>query len=251
MQSPPDDMAPVRLSVIAPAHDEEANVAPLVSELEAALHDLPGGFEAIIVDDGSNDDTRRRLREEASSREWLRVLAMEDTPPGRGNGQSAAFKAGIGASRGALIALLDADLQNDPADLPGMVRLLEERDADFVQGDRSANRRDTVVRRGLLLGGTVRPQADPRGHHPRYRLLAEGDEAGDRRGTAPGVPRHAPLHPGDRPAAGLHGDRDASPASPPGRRRGEVRGLEPGDPRTGRLLRGALDAGTATPDRCQ
>ncbi|MEC8733363.1 MAG: glycosyltransferase [Planctomycetota bacterium] len=166
MQPPPDDMPPVRLSVIAPAHDEEANVTPLVSELEAALHDLPGGFEAIIVDDGSNDDTRRRLLEEASSRGWLRVLAMEDTPPGRGNGQSAAFKAGIGASRGALIALLDADLQNDPADLPGMVRLLDERGADFVQGDRSANRRDTVVRRAsswvgrffrkLILADTIR-----------------------------------------------------------------------------------------------
>ncbi|MEE2680936.1 MAG: glycosyltransferase family 2 protein [Planctomycetota bacterium] len=156
----------VRLTVIAPAHDEEANITPLVEQLEDALHELPGGFEAIIVDDGSNDATRERLVDAATTRSWLRILAMSDTPPGRGNGQSAAFQAGIARARGELIALLDADLQNDPADLPEMVRLLDERGADFVQGDRSANRRDTIVRRAsswvgrffrrLILADTIR-----------------------------------------------------------------------------------------------
>lgn len=155
-----------RLSLIAPAHDEALNVGPLVEEVEAALGALPGGFEFIVVDDGSQDETRPRLLELAATRPWLRILAMTDTPPGRGNGQSAAFHAGIRASRGALIALIDADLQNDPADLPKMVGLLDERGVDFVQGDRSSNRRDNVVRRAsswvgrffrrLILGDSIR-----------------------------------------------------------------------------------------------
>ena len=156
----------VRLSLIAPAHDEQDNVRPLVDEVEQALGSLPGGFEFIVVDDGSRDETRARLLALASTRPWLRVLAMTQTPPGSGNGQSSAFHAGIRAARGSLIALIDADLQNDPADLPKMVELLDDRNVDFVQGDRSANRRDNIVRRAsswvgrffrrLILGDSIR-----------------------------------------------------------------------------------------------
>lgn len=155
-----------RLSLIAPAHDEEANVAPLVEEVEQALGGIKGGYEFIVIDDGSNDATRARLLELARTRPALRVLAMSNTPPGRGNGQSAAFHAGIRAARGELIALIDADLQNDPGDLPSMVAMFDEEKVDFVQGDRSANRRDTVVRRAsswvgrffrrMILGDSIR-----------------------------------------------------------------------------------------------
>jgi dolichol-phosphate mannosyltransferase len=74
---------------------------------------------------------------------------MLDTPgvSGRGNGQSAAFHAGIRASTGSLIALIDGDRQNDPADIPTMCEQLTAEGADMVQGDRSADRRDTLVRR--------------------------------------------------------------------------------------------------------
>ena len=156
-----------RLSLIAPAHDEEANVAPLVEEVFSALSPtFEDNFEFIVIDDGSNDATRERLLELANSRPWLRVLVMSKTPPGRGNGQSAAFHAGIRAAHGELIALIDADLQNDPADLPRLVAALDSRGADFVQGDRSANRRDTPVRRAsswvgrffrrMILGDSIR-----------------------------------------------------------------------------------------------
>lgn len=136
-----------RLSLIAPAHNEEANVGPLVDELEHALGSLPGGFEAIIVDDGSTDATRSRLLELSEGRSWLRILALTETTHGRGNGQSAAFKAGMKVARGELIALIDADLQNDPHELPRMIDLLDEKQVDFVQGDRSSNRHDNPVRR--------------------------------------------------------------------------------------------------------
>ncbi|MBL9002031.1 MAG: glycosyltransferase family 2 protein [Phycisphaerae bacterium] len=149
--------ATVEVSVVAPAHNEEENIEPLVREIEAAL--LPTGcvFEAIIVDDGSTDGTRDRVRMLMPGRPWLRCIAMQHTPPGKGNGQSAAFHAGFRAARGELIAVLDADLQNDPAEIPAMIALLRESGAGLVQGDRSHARRDNAVRRiGSVIGRAFR-----------------------------------------------------------------------------------------------
>ena len=123
-------------------------------------------FEAVIVDDGSTDATRQRVAAAMATHPWLRCVAMSNTPPGRGNGQSAAFHAGFRAARGELIAVLDADLQNDPAEIPAMVALLRKTGAGLVQGDRSHARKDNVVRsvgsvvrrtfRRALLGDTIR-----------------------------------------------------------------------------------------------
>ena len=154
----------IALSVVAPAHNEQDNVQRLVEEVGRAgsetartLGDDAGSFEFVLVDDGSTDETRAIALDMARTRPWLRVIAMTDTPPGKGNGQSAAFHAGFRATRGRFIAVLDADLQNDPGDLPAMARLLREKKADMVQGDRSANRRDNVVRRvGSVVGRTFR-----------------------------------------------------------------------------------------------
>jgi len=132
----------VRLSVVAPAHNEEDNVAPLVAEIEVALDPTGIGYEIVIVDDGSTDETGRRLRSLQAGHPSLRVLQMRGTPPGRGSGQSAALHAGIRAARGDLIATLDADLQNDPADFPGMLKSLQGTDVDLIQGDRSGRRKD-------------------------------------------------------------------------------------------------------------
>lgn len=160
-----DDVAPnLALSVVAPAHNERDNVAALVEEVgkaapatAQALGGAPDSFEFVLVDDGSTDDTRTLALELAASRPWLRVITMTQTPPGKGNGQSAAFHAGFRAAHGRMIAVLDADLQNDPNDLPAMARLLREKNADMVQGDRSANRRDNAVRRvGSVVGRTFR-----------------------------------------------------------------------------------------------
>jgi dolichol-phosphate mannosyltransferase len=157
----------LELSVVAPAHNEQENAENLVNQVHAALSAVPGlTFEFIIVDDGSTDRTREIVRSMMPTRPWLRCIAMTSTPPGKGNGQSAAFKAGFAACRGRLVAVLDADLQNDPADLPMMLRTMKEQNADMVQGDRSHARQDTVVRRWgsivgrlfrrMILGDTVR-----------------------------------------------------------------------------------------------
>lgn len=147
----------VELSVIAPAHNEEENVAALVAEIERALAPLGITYETIIVDDGSTDSTRAKVTALMGSHPTLRCIAMTQTPPGKGNGQSAAFHAGIRAAKGRLVATLDADLQNDPADYPKMLALMRESQADLVQGDRSHARRDNVVRRvGSIVGRTFR-----------------------------------------------------------------------------------------------
>jgi glycosyltransferase involved in cell wall biosynthesis len=156
----------IDVSVVAPAHNEQDNVRPLVEEVARTLNSTGQTYEIIIVDDGSTDETGRHLRALMDELPQLRVLRMLNTPPDRGNGQSAAFHAGFRAARGALIAVLDADLQNDPADIPLLMDTLSETGADMVQGDRSRARRDTLVRRAsslvgrlfrrLLLGDTIR-----------------------------------------------------------------------------------------------
>lgn len=162
--APPD--APIDLSVVAPAHNEQDNIRELVRQIGTALTHSGLSFEVVIVDDGSTDATRARIVEMMEGRPWLRCVAMTRTPPGKGNGQSAAFHAGFRAARGQLIAVLDADLQNDPAEIPTLVKLLRDANADLVQGDRSHARKDNVVRkvgsvvgrvfRRSLLGDTIR-----------------------------------------------------------------------------------------------
>lgn len=153
----PEQHDAIDLSVVAPAHNEEGNVEALVREIEAALGPTGLNFEVIIVDDGSTDATRSRVQALLPLRPRLRCIAMTHTPPNRGNGQSAAFCAGFRAARGRIIATLDADLQNDPADIPAMLDALEKQRADVVQGDRSAARNDNLVRRvGSLVGRCAR-----------------------------------------------------------------------------------------------
>lgn len=158
MTSPTESPA---ISVVAPAHNEEDNIVRLVEEVGLAgqrcAELLNGAFEFIIVDDGSTDRTRALILGLMPARPWLRCLAMTDTPPGKGNGQSAAFHAGFRAARGQLVAVLDADLQNDPAQLPEMIALMRAHNADFVQGDRSHARKDNLVRRvGSIVGRLFR-----------------------------------------------------------------------------------------------
>jgi dolichol-phosphate mannosyltransferase len=122
------------VSVIVPVYNEEENVPILQAELRAALRGIDHEF--IFVDDGSADRTFERI--EAAPN--LRVIRFE-----KNAGQSAAMYAGLQAARGAILVLIDGDLQNDPADIP---RLVDEISggADLVCGYR-ALRRDTLAKR--------------------------------------------------------------------------------------------------------
>lgn len=146
-------MTQVQLTLIAPAHNEQENVEPLLREISEVFTPTGMTFETIIIDDGSTDQTVARLEELGKQYPWLRVFSVTNTPQGKGLGPSAAFYAGIQQAQGEMIAFLDADLQNDPHDIPDMIRHLQENGIDLIQGDRSANRRDTFVRRWSSLVG--------------------------------------------------------------------------------------------------
>jgi len=123
-----------RFSLVIPLYNEEDNVRDLLREIHEVLAEWD--YEVVLVDDGSTDDTVARI--EAHPR--IRLLEF-----GRNTGQSAAMYAGIMASRGKWIGLMDGDLQNDPRDLEAMVAAVED-GADLVCGYR-ANRQDTAFKK--------------------------------------------------------------------------------------------------------
>lgn len=126
------------ISIVIPVCDEEDNLEPLHAEVSAALAKLPPA-EIVLVDDGSRDASLARMHALADRDPRVRVVALEGN-----HGQSAALDAGFRAARGEITVTLDADLQNDPADIPRLVALLES--ADCVNGVRT-ERHDGVVRR--------------------------------------------------------------------------------------------------------
>ena len=141
MNPAPHATAPeIELSVIAPAYNEAAGIAPLVQRLADVFTPLRMAFEVIIVDDGSTDDTRKNLLELSRRHPWLRVIGLTQN-----SGQTAAMDAGFKAARGRIWATLDADLQNDPAEIPRLMALLGP-DVDMVNGWRQ-KRRDNAWRR--------------------------------------------------------------------------------------------------------
>lgn len=127
------------LSVIVPLRDEALNVLPLYDELTRALDPLPFPYELILVEDGSTDATFERLVELHARDARIRVIRFT-----RNFGQTAAFAAGFAAARGEWIATIDGDLQNDPADIPRLLRIAQTK--DIVCGWRK-ERKDAVLTR--------------------------------------------------------------------------------------------------------
>ena len=143
-QSAPE--IPVEISVVVPVHNESLNVARLLDEIESALTGT-ARFEAVFVDDRSSDDTARILADYAKAHPWLVVVLHRDNC-----GQSTAVRTGVREARGEVIATLDGDGQNDPADIPALLarwRALRQSGLQqpvLIAGWR-AKRRDTWLRR--------------------------------------------------------------------------------------------------------
>jgi glycosyltransferase involved in cell wall biosynthesis len=139
-----NDFAQPSLSVVIPMYREQENVAPMLARVHEGLAAYRGAWELVCVDDGSPDETGPRLLAEASKYgSHVRVVRFA-----RNLGQTAAMQAGIDAARGQLIATLDGDLQNDPADIPRMVDEMHARKLDLLCGKR-ANRQDAWLSRKL------------------------------------------------------------------------------------------------------
>ena len=135
------------LSVVVPVHNEVDNVTTLLEEIHSALEGAVD-FEVVFVDDASGDDTPRLLAEQ--SRRFPRLRALRHR---RNSGQSTAIATGVRAARGRLIATLDGDGQNDPADIPALLARWSEEGGDdaghgplLLAGWRST-RNDTWLRR--------------------------------------------------------------------------------------------------------
>jgi len=128
------------LSIVIPLKDERENVRPMVDRVRSALDRTP--WELVFVDDGSCDGTFAELEIVALSDPRIKVMRLR-----RNFGQSAAMQAGLDAAEGDVIATLDGDLQNDPADLPIMLAKLDE-GFDAILGQR-ANRQDKLILRKL------------------------------------------------------------------------------------------------------
>ena len=109
------------VSVVVPLYNEAENVADLHRELSAALAPVAGGYEILLVDDGSRDETGSRLAALAAADPRVRVLTLR-----RNFGQTAAFSAGFDHARGEVVVTSDGDLQNDPADIPRLLAKLDE-----------------------------------------------------------------------------------------------------------------------------
>src|SRR5215208_2064022 len=130
------------VSIVVPICDELDNIQPLYEQLTAVLPQLAQPWEIVFVDDGSSDGSRERLDKLAGSDARVKIVRFR-----RNYGQTAAMHAGIQHATGEIIVTLDGDLQNDPQDIPMMVRKLGE-GFDLVHGWRK-DRHDTLITRKI------------------------------------------------------------------------------------------------------
>lgn len=126
----------MKLSLVITVYNEEDNIEPMIQQVSDALSDWE--YEVIFVDDGSSDKTRENIKKFSNKHVKMVIL-------NKNYGQTTAMAAGMDHATGEYVVTLDGDLQNDPADIPAMVKKLEEEDLDVVAGIR-AKRKD-----GMLL----------------------------------------------------------------------------------------------------
>ena len=131
-------MSQPKLSVVIAVLNEEDNILPMCQRVAVALQGID--YELIFVDDGSTDGTLKKLK--SLSDERLKIIELR-----KNYGQSLALMAGIDHASGEWIATLDGDLQNDPADIPEMLKLAEEGDWDMVAGERTNRKDDFFLRK--------------------------------------------------------------------------------------------------------
>lgn len=141
-QADADEAPRIDLSVVIPVYNEAQNLRPLYAELSQVLQGLGGRWEIIFTNDGSNDTSEAVLKELALQDPNVKVIHFR-----RNYGQTAAMAAGFELAQGEVVVTLDADLQNDPRDIPRLLEKMAE-GYDLVSGWR-ANRQDHALSRKL------------------------------------------------------------------------------------------------------
>jgi glycosyltransferase involved in cell wall biosynthesis len=158
------DKPTLDVSIVLPVYDEEGNLTPLHRELTEALAPLDRSYEIIAVDDGSQDGSLAELKALAEQDSHVRVIQFR-----RNFGQSASFAAGFDRARGRIVFTMDADGQNDPADIPAILAEMERGDFDLVGGWRQDRKEPFLTRRlpsmiaNAMIGGASRVPLHDRG----------------------------------------------------------------------------------------
>ncbi len=140
----------IEYSIVVPVYNEEESLKPLFTELVESMTPLNRPYEIIFVDDCSSDESPAIM--EGFQKEFpevVRIISLAER-----KGQTFALRTGLDASQGAIAATLDADLQNDPADIPKMLVKMEEGNYDCVCGWRKA-RQDTLLKASLSKFGNI------------------------------------------------------------------------------------------------
>jgi len=153
----------MKYSVVVPAHNEEASVEPLYTATKAVMDSLDGPsrkvlanqdhgtqWELIVVDDGSTDATLARLRALRQHDERVKIVQFR-----RQFGQTAAWSAGFDHAEGEYVIVMDADLQNDPQDIPAMLERLQAEGLDVVSGWRKDRKDDELLMLGSRIGNAL------------------------------------------------------------------------------------------------
>jgi len=130
------------ISIIIPVYNEEANIPILINDVENIRGQLKKPSELIFIDDGSTDRSLDKLREAKSRGEWIKIIRFK-----KHFGQTQAITAGFDYAEGDIVITMDADLQNDPSDIPALIAKLEE-GYDIVSGWRE-KRKDLFFSRTL------------------------------------------------------------------------------------------------------
>lgn len=137
----PAAMADLDISVLVPVLNEEGTVAELSTQVTAVLDGLSKNFEIIFIDDGSTDRTCDRVRDANRIDPRVRLVRLR-----RNFGKAAALCAGVDASRGEILITMDGDLQDDPAEIPRFLEMLDAEDLDLVSGWKK-KRHDPISKR--------------------------------------------------------------------------------------------------------
>lgn len=138
-------------SIVVPAHNEEKSIQPLYNATKRVFDALGGSWELIVVDDGSTDDTYAELLKVNAQDERVKIIRFR-----RSFGQTSGWAAGFAAATGGIVVVMDADLQNDPQDIPAMITKLREGNYDVISGWRKDRKDASLLKVGSRIGNLVR-----------------------------------------------------------------------------------------------
>lgn len=137
----------MKYSVVIPAHNEEQSVRPLYEAVKQVMETLDGLWELIIVDDGSTDGTWPALADLRRQDSRVKLIRLR-----RQFGQTAGWSAGFERASGEYVIVLDADLQNDPQDIPAMIQKMNAENLDVISGWRRDRKDKSLLKIGSKLG---------------------------------------------------------------------------------------------------